>query len=190
MPTHSTWTFFSDWLLAPAKEKTLKEKTVSEIQYYASARQLRTLKRLNSPNEIHEFLEEFWLQMDPSPGTVRNECRLEHYKRMDYVKMYYPDIRGWGSSDRGRVYILYGPPDEIVKDLYLETENFKSAELWLYNKPAGNNLLSLGMALFNPGQMQFLFANEQYLEKYTQVFSTEDGEICDPRLFQKWHWQN
>ncbi len=140
---------------------------------------------LSNPDEIYTFREKFWKEFDPTPRTAVNEFRIEHYLRLEYVNKYYPEIRGWGKSDRGRVYILYGPPDEIVTNLWFNSEDYKSYEIWLYNKPAGNNLLAMSPDIPNSSQMQFMFANKQFLEKYTQVFSTEDGELCDPRLIEK-----
>jgi len=83
-------------------------------------------------------------------------------------------VGGWGASDRGWVYILYGSPDDIVCDLWIGSD-FKSVEIWFYNQTAGNNLLPQIFSSRNPGQRQFIFANRQFMEKYSQIFSTEDG---------------
>lgn len=170
--------------LAPIKEKTLQEVAWSEIQYYATLKQRRALKHLNSPNEINAFLDDFWETYDPTPETDLNEFRVEHLKRMKYVKAHYPEGRGWGTSDRGRIYILYGPPNDITRDLHLESEIYKSIEVWQYHQPAGGNNTLPVMSFYLPGQMTFIFAETQQLGKYTQIFSTEEGEMCDPRMLQ------
>ncbi len=181
-PKQVTFSFLYNRFLAPAKEKTLKEEAWAEIQYYAKSKHRRALEHLDSPNEIDNYLYEFWKVFDPTPRTLTNEFRLEHLKRMKYVNAYYPDIRGWGASDRGRIYILYGPPEEVIRDLNIESELFKSIEVWQYNKPAGGNNVLPVMSFYIPGQMSFIFAETQYIGKYTQIFSTEDGEMCDPRI--------
>lgn len=59
------------------------------------------------------FIEQFWKRRDPTPDTERNEYREEHYRRIAYTNEHFKTyIPGW-KTDRGRVYIMYGPPDEI-----------------------------------------------------------------------------
>src|SRR6202034_441218 len=59
------------------------------------------------------FIDEFWLRRDPTPGTVGNEFKDEHYRRIAYANEHFASqIPGW-KTDRGRIYITFGPPDEI-----------------------------------------------------------------------------
>ncbi|HVY92142.1 MAG TPA: GWxTD domain-containing protein, partial [Bryobacteraceae bacterium] len=47
------------------------------------------------------------------PGTAENEMKTEHYRRIGYANDHFTaDVAGW-KTDRGRIYIQYGPPDEI-----------------------------------------------------------------------------
>ncbi len=58
-------------------------------------------------------MEQFWLRRDPTPDTEENEFKEEHYRRIAYANDHYASgIPGW-KTDRGRIYIAYGPPDEI-----------------------------------------------------------------------------
>ncbi len=60
-----------------------------------------------------QFIEQFWLRRDPTPDTEENEFREEHYRRIQYANEHYAaGIPGW-RTDRGRIYIVWGPPDEI-----------------------------------------------------------------------------
>jgi GWxTD domain-containing protein len=53
------------------------------------------------------------MRRDPTPDTVENEFKEEHYRRIAYANEHYASgIPGW-KTDRGRIYITYGPPDEI-----------------------------------------------------------------------------
>jgi GWxTD domain-containing protein len=67
--------------------------------------------------EREAFIEQFWLRRDPTPGTSANEFKDEHYSRIAYANTNFastlpgPGGVGW-RSDRGRIYIMYGPPDE------------------------------------------------------------------------------
>ena len=68
---------------------------------------------LSTDEEREQFIEQFWLRRDPTPDTVENEYKEEHYRRIAYANDHYASgIPGW-KTDRGRIYIMYGPPDEI-----------------------------------------------------------------------------
>ena len=60
-----------------------------------------------------QFIEQFWLRRDPTPDSAENEFKEEHYRRIAYAnERYASGIPGW-KTDRGRIYITFGPPDEI-----------------------------------------------------------------------------
>lgn len=69
--------------------------------------------RLTTNDEREAFIEDFWFQRDPTPGTEENEYREEHYRRVAYADETFgtPNIPGW-KTDRGMIYIRYGPPNE------------------------------------------------------------------------------
>ena len=67
----------------------------------------------STDEEREQFIEQFWLRRDPTPDTEENEFKEEHYRRIAYANEHYASgIPGW-KTDRGRIYIIYGPPDEI-----------------------------------------------------------------------------
>src|ERR1700676_173520 len=69
-------------------------------------------KQLSNDEERDNFIEAFWQHRDPTPDTEENEYKEEHYRRIAYANEHYAaGIPGW-KSDRGRIYIMYGPPDE------------------------------------------------------------------------------
>ena len=68
---------------------------------------------LNTDEEREQFIEQFWLRRDPTPDTEENEFKEEHYRRIAYANEHFASgIPGW-KTDRGRIYITFGPPDEI-----------------------------------------------------------------------------
>jgi len=75
---------------------------------------------LNLPNEEErgKFIENFWKKRDPIPETPENEFKLEYYKRIALANKFFgfSGIEGW-RTDRGKIYILLGPPNEIHRDL-------------------------------------------------------------------------
>jgi GWxTD domain-containing protein len=65
--------------------------------------------------EKREFLQRFWARRDPSPGTAKNEAQEQFNARIGTVNRKFSEGRadvvpGW-RTDRGRVYLEYGPPD-------------------------------------------------------------------------------
>jgi GWxTD domain-containing protein len=94
--------------------ETPYRKWLSEdVAYIISSEEIQTFKRLQTDEEREQFIEQFWLRRDPTPDTVENEFKEEHYRRIAYANEHFPSgIPGW-KTDRGRIYIEYGPPDEI-----------------------------------------------------------------------------
>jgi GWxTD domain-containing protein len=83
-----------------------------EVGYIISDEERKVFKTLQTDDERQTFIENFWLRRDPTPDTEENEFREEHYRRIAYANdRYASGIPGW-KTDRGRIYIEYGPPDE------------------------------------------------------------------------------
>jgi GWxTD domain-containing protein len=84
-----------------------------EVVYIISDEERSAFKKFSTDEERQQFIEQFWLRRDPTPDTEENEFREEHYRRIAYAnERYASGIPGW-KSDRGHIYIAYGPPDEI-----------------------------------------------------------------------------
>ena len=85
-----------------------------DVVYVIDAQEREAFLRLNTDAEREHFVEQFWQRRDPTPGSPKNEFREEHYRRIASASERFgsPNAAGW-KTDRGRIYILYGPPDEI-----------------------------------------------------------------------------
>jgi len=84
-----------------------------DVAYIITDEERAAFLRLQADEEREHFIEQFWLRRDPTPDTVENEFREEHYRRIAYANEHFASrIPGW-KTDRGRIYITYGPPDEI-----------------------------------------------------------------------------
>jgi len=68
---------------------------------------------LSNDEERDQFIEQFWLRRDPTPDTPENEYKEEHYRRIAYSNEHFPAGKPGWMTDRGRIYIVFGPPDEI-----------------------------------------------------------------------------
>src|ERR1700683_3961191 len=104
-----------------AKEKKAREELATpykkwlneDVAYIITDEERAAFKATNNDEEREQFIEQFWLRRDPTPDTEENEFKEEHYRRIAYANEHYASgIPGW-KTDRGRIYIIYGPPDEI-----------------------------------------------------------------------------
>src|ERR1022692_2011136 len=69
--------------------------------------------KLSNDEERDNFIEAFWQRRDPTPDTEENEYKEEHYQRIAYANEHFAaGVPGW-KTDRGRMYIVFGKPDEI-----------------------------------------------------------------------------
>ncbi len=84
-----------------------------DVFYIITDEERATFKRFATDDERESFIESFWLRRDPTPDTQENEYKEEHYRRIAYSnERFASGIPGW-KADRGRIYITFGPPDEI-----------------------------------------------------------------------------
>src|SRR5215472_11044116 len=94
-------------------ETPYKKWMNEDVIYIITDEERQAWKRLATDEEREQFIEQFWLRRDPTPDTAENEFKEEHYRRIAYAnERYASGIPGW-KTDRGRIYITYGPPDEI-----------------------------------------------------------------------------
>jgi GWxTD domain-containing protein len=93
-------------------ETPYKKWLNEDVIYIITDEEKKTFKALATDDEREQFIEGFWLRRDPTPDTEENEYREEHYRRIAYANEHYASgIPGW-KTDRGRIYIEYGAPDE------------------------------------------------------------------------------
>ena len=84
-----------------------------DVSYIITDEERKAFKQFQTDEEREQFVESFWLRRDPTPDTIENEYKEEHYRRIAYANEHYASgIPGW-KADRGRIYITFGPPDEI-----------------------------------------------------------------------------
>jgi len=84
-----------------------------DVIYIITPEERAAFKQLSNDEEREQFIESFWQRRDPTPDTVENEYKEEHYRRIAYANEHFASgIPGW-KTDRGRIYIIHGAPDEI-----------------------------------------------------------------------------
>jgi GWxTD domain-containing protein len=94
-------------------ETPYKKWLNEDVGYIITDEERTAFKRLATDDERQTFIEGFWLRRDPTPDTEENEFKEEHYRRIEYANEHYASgIPGW-KTDRGRIYITFGPADEV-----------------------------------------------------------------------------
>ncbi|HET9529889.1 MAG TPA: GWxTD domain-containing protein [Blastocatellia bacterium] len=84
-----------------------------DVNYIITDEERRAFKSLKTDEERDQFIEQFWLRRDPDPDTPENEYKEEYYQRVQYAnERFASGIPGW-KTDRGRIYIMFGKPDQI-----------------------------------------------------------------------------
>ena len=93
--------------------RLLRKWIDEDVSYIISNEERTAFKQLKTDEEREQFIESFWLRRDPTPDTIDNEFKDDHYERIAYANEHFASgIPGW-KTDRGRIYIMYGKPDEI-----------------------------------------------------------------------------
>jgi len=94
-------------------ETPYKKWLSEEVPYIITDQERAAFKKLTTDDERESFIENFWERRNPNPESPENEYKEEYYRRIAYCNEHYASgIPGW-KTDRGRIYIMYGPPDEI-----------------------------------------------------------------------------
>jgi len=84
-----------------------------DVVWIITDQERAAFKQLSNDEERDNFIEAFWQRRDPTPDTEENEYKEEHYQRIAYANEHFAaGVPGW-KTDRGRMYIIYGKPDEI-----------------------------------------------------------------------------
>jgi GWxTD domain-containing protein len=119
-----------------------------DVVYIISPEERCAFLELDSDQQRDIFIEQFWYQRNPDPTSQDNTFRDEHYRRIVFAnEKFATEIPGW-ETDRGRVYIRYGPPDSVVSHPAVELtwkppEDGESGndryswEAWHYNRIEG-----------------------------------------------------
>ena len=94
-------------------EGPYKKWLAQDVVYIITDEEKNAFVRLSNNGERDQFIEQFWMRRDPTPDTVENEYKEEHYRRIAYAnERFTAGVQGW-RTDRGKIYIMYGPPANI-----------------------------------------------------------------------------
>jgi GWxTD domain-containing protein len=141
-----------------------------QAKYIASNTEVNQYKAIDSVNAKREFLYKFWKNRDTDLSTPINEFKNEYMKRIEYVNSNFTTrMKAGFLSDRGRVYLLYGEPDQ--KDYFPSEPNLKPYEVWFYNGIEGG--------------VTFIFGDLTGFGNYELLHSTMRGEFKDENWMRR-----
>jgi GWxTD domain-containing protein len=148
--------------LPPKYRQWLKE----EVVYIITPLEKDVFLRLETDRERDLFVEAFWKQRDPTPGTPVNEFKEEHERRVQYANRMFgrtTSLPGW-KTDRGRFYILLGEPNDVEK--FTGEAEIYNTEVWFYQ----------GLAKYGlPTGFYLLFYQKGGVGDYVLYSPTSDG---------------
>ncbi len=94
-------------------DNAYKQWLTEDVTYIISPEERNAFLQLDTNEEREQFIEQFWLRRSSNPDLPENDFKEEHYRRIAYANEHYASgIPGW-KTDRGRMYIMWGPADEI-----------------------------------------------------------------------------
>jgi GWxTD domain-containing protein len=102
------------FLLVDGQANRFKSWLEQDVPWIITDHERSAFNLLKNDQERDQFVEAFWSRRDPTPDTFENEFKEEHYRRIVYANDHFgARLPGW-KTDRGRIYIVYGPPDRTV----------------------------------------------------------------------------
>jgi GWxTD domain-containing protein len=118
----------NDPLTRPIDEKRKKENAKSlkrelkgeyrkwldqDVRWIITDDERKAFMQLSNDEERDQFIEAFWQRRNPDPDSLDNEFKEEHYRRIEYANEHFAAGKPGWMTDRGRIYIVYGPADEV-----------------------------------------------------------------------------
>jgi GWxTD domain-containing protein len=84
-----------------------------DVRWIITDDERKAFMQLSNDEERDQFIEAFWQRRNPDPDSEDNAFKDEHYRRIEYANEHFAAGKPGWMTDRGRIYIVYGPPDEI-----------------------------------------------------------------------------
>src|SRR5947208_4524501 len=94
-------------------DNAYKQWLQEDVVYIITPDERNAFLQLQTNEEREQFIEQFWLRRSSNPDLPDNDFKEEHYRRIAYANEHYASgVPGW-KTDRGRMYIMWGPADEV-----------------------------------------------------------------------------
>jgi len=135
-----------------------------KAKYISQSDDIKAFDKITTTEGRREFLEKFWTTVEKGEAGRSNLTRTIYLQRVLTANQRYKTFakEGW-RTDQGRVYILYGEPDETQR--FPNSGDSKPYEIWNYNQIEGG--------------VEFVYIDLTGFNEYTLVHSTKRGELQD-----------
>ncbi len=84
-----------------------------DVRWIITPQERADFLNLSTDKQRDDFIVAFWARRDSTPNTAKNEFKEEHYRRLAFANTDFAAGKPGWETDRGRIYIVYGPPDDI-----------------------------------------------------------------------------
>ena len=150
-------------------EKALNEY-FNQIKYIAFKEEQKIFKKLDI-NGKRNFLNDFWKKRDPQPITKINEAKIKYTHLLEYANKNFSVGKkaGW-KTDRARVLLRYGQPDEVQRKP--SNMDHKAYQIWLYYNVQGG--------------VEFVFVDIRRIRDLQLVHSTHPNEVHEYEWFERY----
>jgi len=110
--------------LTPEYAKWLHE----DVRWIITDQERAQFLTLKSNSARDQFVTEFWEHRNPTPGSPHNSFKEEHYRRLAFANQHFAGRTQGDETDRGHIYVAYGPPDEITSN----SDSHTPSQTWYY----------------------------------------------------------
>ena len=122
---------------ATANNEGVWQKWLNEdVAYIISDQEKAAFERLTADAERRHFVEQFWDRRNPDLGAAANPFKTEHYRRLAFANQQFASAVPGYQTDRGHIYIVYGPPDEI--EVHPPGSKSPATQVWRYRRKSAN----------------------------------------------------
>jgi len=104
-----------------------------DVVYIINDEERSAFQKLTTDEERNKFVGQFWERRNPNPGSEKNKFKEEHYRRIAHANERFATSQPGWLTDRGHMYIVYGPPDEIEHHPKGEYSKY-AREIWMYHR--------------------------------------------------------
>lgn len=136
---HAAKPFTVEWAGIPGYIKDIPQ-AIKEMGYIATSKEEKYLEGLTGSQQLRAF-KAYWDSLDTDRSTDISEPMIEYFSRADYAMQHFNTYNTWKDgwkTDRGEIFILYGPPDQVYR--YPNASDSNPYEIWEYYNPERNYL--------------------------------------------------
>ncbi len=169
--------------------RTFKDALLDDYYPILTEAQQDSLRECVDEQQAARYLEAFWSALDSASVSPPGALRDEYLQRLQFANEHFPDRRGTGRSDQKRIYLMYGPPDDVES---FETSNIslgtftrpQSLQIWFYYAPEEDGHTRSLIDAYYPGMKKFVFADLTGRGNYVLLFSSDQRSDIDLRWLQ------